>query len=281
MTNIAILGRNGMLGNTMFKYYQNCQTMENTNIGKVIGIGREQFDALKDSVDKLSDMLKEEQIDLVINAIGMIPQKYTQNETKNIKSYIRVNSVFPHLLANLCEKLNIKCIHITTDCVFSGKLDITKSYTEDSDHDVDYIYGLTKSEGEPTNCTVVRTSIIGHELKHKKSLLEWVISQTNKTINGYANHYWNGVTCLQLAKILDPNKNQFENKLYHVYSPNVVSKYELVNMINDIYKLNITINSFEDKNYCNRTLTSLHPHNCINTIPSLYNQIEETHDFGM
>ena len=34
---------------------------------------------------------------------------------------ILVNSVFPHHLANVCNDLNVRMIHITTDCVFSGK----------------------------------------------------------------------------------------------------------------------------------------------------------------
>ena len=42
----------------------------------------------------------------------------------------------------------------------------------------------------------------------KKSLLEWVISKKNSTINGFINHFWNGVTCLTLSNII---KNIIKN----------------------------------------------------------------------
>ena len=71
----------------------------------------------------------------------------------------------------------------------------------------------------PENATIIRTSIIGHEINHKKSLLEWIISNKNKEINGYRNHLWNGVTCLTLAKII---KNMIDDNIFgkvyvHIY----------------------------------------------------------------
>ena len=79
---------------------------------------------------------------------------------------------------------------------FTGK---KGSYNEDDLHDEINDYGTSKSLGELCDATIIRTSIIGEELRNKRSLLEWVKSNAHGEINGYDNHYWNGVTCLQLS----------------------------------------------------------------------------------
>ena len=117
------------------------------------------------------------------------------------------------------------------------------------------IYGITKSLGEPENATIIRTSIIGEELYHKKSLLEWVKSNKDKSIDCYTNNLWNGVTCLTLSKIIYKmiNENIFWKGVKHIFSPDIVSKYELCCYINKIYDLNINIIPIEYN--CNKNMT--------------------------
>ena len=63
-----------------------------------------------------------------------------------------------------------------------------------------------------------------------------------------------------------------------MFSPDTVSKYELVNMINDIYDLNITINEKTTETDCYRNLsTSL---DGVIDKP-LYDQILELKDFNL
>ena len=134
-------------------------------------------------------------------------------------------------------------------------------YDENSKHDETSIYGVSKSLGEVGNACIIRTSIIGEELSNKKSLLEWVRNHRNGTINGYLNHYWNGVTCLTLAKII---KRIIDEGIYwkgvrHIYSPNIVSKYELCCYINQIYQLDINIIPTNLPEKCDKTLISIYP----------------------
>ena len=97
------------------------------------------------------------------------------------------------MLSKVCKELNVKMIHITTDCVFSGKVG---NYDENDRHDCDDIYGKTKLDGEPKNSCVIRTSIIG-ESKNERGLLEWAKNTASQRITGYTNHWWKGVTCHQ------------------------------------------------------------------------------------
>ena len=264
---VLLFGSTGMLGRYVLTYLSTDTTL------CVVPIKRENYDASIDDYKKLEYLLKPyDGIDAVcINCIGIIPQKESNNQSK---LYMKVNALFPQVLSQLCDKMNIRLIHITTDCVFNGNT--TTSYSEDSIHTETNIYGISKSLGEPTNACVIRTSIIGEELIGKKSLLEWIKSNKNGTINGFVNHMWNGVTCLELAKIIHQiiKQNNYWSGVRHIFSPNIVSKYELANMINEIWDLNISINKFET-DIVNKTLTTKYKTNNAFEIKNLYEQLEE------
>ena len=264
---IYLFGSSGMLGGYVKKIL--------SAHFDILCLTRKDYDVSIDhwnKLDKLLDNIKN--TDIIINCVGIIPQKYKMD---NYRSFIQVNSLFPHRLQKIVEKIDAKLIHITTDCVYSGSKGL---YKESDIHDEVNLYGVSKSLGEPENATIIRTSIIGHETNYKKSLLEWIISNKNKEINGYRNHLWNGVTCLTLAKII---KNMIDDNIFwkgvrHIYSPNTVSKYDLCVLTNNTYSLNIKINKVDDKVTVNKTLTS--QYDSIFEIKNIENQILELKNFN-
>jgi len=253
---IILFGSTGMLGNYVNKHL--------SQFYDVLSIDRNTFDIEKHDWVKLNDIIKLS--DLVINCAGAIPQQKCSS-----RKYIILNSLFPHKVNEISKKYDIPFIHITTDCVFSGK---TGNYNETSIHDVEDIYGITKSLGEDNSMCIIRTSIIGEELYNKNNLIEWLIKQKNSTIDGYDNVLWNGVTCLQLAKIIEKiiKENIYWHGIRHIFSPNIISKYELCQYINEIYDLNITVlkKSVEPKKM---TLSSIYTLNL--SIPEIKVQIKE------
>ncbi len=262
---IIIFGSNGMLG----RYLNNFLS----EIYDVVPITRKDIDLSKSNENEILKFLSTHvsEKDLIINAAGVIKQR-----EYNINDMINVNSIFPNLLSKFKKNINCNIIHITTDCVYNG---LKGNYTENDYHDCLDEYGKTKSLGENKDLTIIRTSIIGEEINNKKSLIEWAKSQSNKTINGYSNHLWNGITCLELSKLID---NMIKTKNFwpgvkHIFSPKTVSKYELLNIINEIYNLNIIINKIETPEKCFRNLNSLY------TSPielNLYDQIIEIKKFN-
>lgn len=237
---VIIFGSNGMLGKYVSTYLSNKFI--------VVNITRNEYNVLTNTTDDLERIIiNNNDADYIINCLGLIPHSHKNGVSTTNRDYFKINSIFPNQLSLLSKQYNIKLIHITTDCVFSGN---KGNYNEDDIHDEISDYGVSKSLGEPDNCCIIRTSIIGEEIRNKRSLLEWVKSNKGGEIDGYTNHYWNGITCLELAKIVD---NMIENKKYwvgvrHIYSPESVSKYELVSIINDVYNLNIKINKVECSN---------------------------------
>jgi len=209
--------------------------------------------------------------ELPADVLNLLPPK---------QSVFIVNSIFPIKLGEISTKKKMKYIHITTNCVFSGNKGL---YIESDIHDAEELYGISKSLGENiSDACILRTSIIGEELFNKVSLLEWVKSNKNGNIKGYTNFYWNGVTCLTLANIiLDIIKNNIYWKgIRHIYSPNIINKYELCQIINKVYKLNINIESYSLKEEKNMTLSSIYIDNpCIlNNIYPIEQQIQELYD---
>ena len=63
--------------------------------------------------------------DIVINCIGVLINVCD----KDIKKAIEINTLFPHKLAKFSDEINAKLIHMSTDCVFSGRK--AKPYKED------------------------------------------------------------------------------------------------------------------------------------------------------
>ncbi len=258
---VAVFGANGMLGRYVKavlrgKHYIRSHTRRGLDVAG----------ASTADIEKIVDTSE-----VVVNCAGLIKQR----GEISLVEMIQVNSVFPHLLADVCEKKGIPMIHITTDCVFNGR---GGNYTETSAHTALDPYGRTKSLGEPINACGIRTSIIGEKPGDPNSLLEWAKSQKGKKIFGFLNHWWNGVTCLQLAKIIDQiiDEELYWKGTYHIFSPKEKSKYSLLHIINDVYDLGMEIEG-KRTDSCNRILSS--NRDKIFSIPTLQEQIQEQKEF--
>jgi len=267
---IFIFGSNGMLGNYVNKYL--C-----LNNYEIIPLTRNDYDLSKISIESLNNFLINkglEKNDVIINCAGIIPQA-SKDKILNKNLYYKINSLYPVILSIICSNYDAKFIHITTDCVFSGK---DGKYDENSFHDEINDYGTSKSLGELCSGTIIRTSIIGEEVTYKRSLVEWVKSNQNGNINGYINHFWNGVTCLELSKIIHKiiKDDLYWNGIKHIFSPTTVNKYQLCQIINNIYELNIEIKEFETEKV-DKSINTIY--NKIFEIPELEVQIKEMKDF--
>ena len=266
---IFVFGSKGMLGTYLVKYLNQYY--------KVIEINRDIIDASKETEETLHEKLKDKihNGDTIINCMGAIKPRVDQLGDLNA---IQVNSVFPRILANFCCSIGANLIHPTTDCVYSG---LKGNYSENDKYDVNDVYGMSKAMGEPQNCTIIRTSIIGEEIGQSRSLVEWVKSNAGNTVFGFTNHFWNGVTCLQFAKICKQiiDNHMFWKGTKHIYS-NSVTKKELVETISEVYGLNITVTPKETEVMCDRTLSTVNTLNKELNIPLLKDQIIEMKDFS-
>jgi dTDP-4-dehydrorhamnose reductase len=266
MKNILVIGSTGMLGYAVSSFFKS----KDYNVTE---LSRKEFDIANDPLDKLEKYLSGS--DVVINCAGVIKPMIEKN---TIESVLKVNSIFPRNLAKLCTKHSVKCFHITTDCVYSGK---KGKYTEVDLFDAEDVYGLTKNAGENTDCMVLRTSIIGEENGQSRSLLEWAKSHVGKEVNGFINHNWNGVTTFYLAEVIENilNTDLYNKGLFHIHSPNIVNKFELLQIFDSVYELGLKINATTAKDSVDRSLSSIYDLSSKVCTKTLRQQVKEMKEF--
>jgi len=267
---IFVFGSTGMLGKYVTTYLK--------KHFEIIKISRNIIDISEVKEEELYNKLLHLNIkkeDVIINCAGTIKPRVDQLGDLNA---IKVNSIFPRILSNVANKLKVKLIHPTTDCVFSGRKGM---YTENDKYDISDVYGMSKALGEPSGCTIIRTSIIGEEVNQGRSLVEWIKSNKNKEVFGFTNHYWNGITCLEFAKICKKiiEENLFWEGVVHLYS-NVLNKKELVELISKVYNLNITVISKETEILCDRSLASKYDYSSKLVKKTLEDQVKEMKEFS-
>ena len=176
--------------------------------------------------------------DIIINCIGITTRRI--NST-NISQLEFINSKLPHILGDWAIINNRKLIHLSTDCVFSGK---TGNYIDNSYHDATDLYGRSKSLGEVNNknTLTIRTSLIGREIFNFTELFEWFHSNKGGKVLGYDNVIYSGVTTIRLGKILEKIINDFPNLIgIYNFSSEPITKYSLLNLINKHFELGVQI----------------------------------------
>jgi dTDP-4-dehydrorhamnose reductase len=128
--------------------------------------------------------------------------------------------------------------------VFAGTLPLGRAYTEQDTPDARDMYGLTKYLGEVSSPSAVtlRTSIIGWELERPSGLLEWLVGQRGKRVQGYTHAIFSGLTTRALARVIVAlSENYVELRgLYHV-SSDPISKYDLLDELRDRLELAVEL----------------------------------------
>jgi dTDP-4-dehydrorhamnose reductase len=244
---ILVLGVTGMLGSAVFRSFTSDQRFQTWGTLRNAG-GLQYFPGQLNEklirgvdvldLDALVSVLERVRPNVVINCVGLIKQLA---DAKDPLSALPINAMLPHRLANLCELVGARLIHVSTDCVFSGS---KGSYVEADISDAEDLYGKSKFIGELhdlPHAITMRTSIIGHELGTNSSLIDWFLMQNN-SVKGYAKAIFSGVPTVELARIMKdyviPNPEL--RGLYHV-SAEPIDKLSLLKLVADEYGKEIEI----------------------------------------
>ena len=243
---VVILGASGMLGH---KLWQVCADQFDTYVTVRRGLACYAWCELFDPA-RTVDHVSVQEFDSIVRAIATVRPKVVVNCVGIVKQRpaardplisIMVNALFPHRLAQLCQAASIRLIHISTDCVFSGR---KGNYLESDVADADDLYGRTKFLGEVSydHCLTLRTSMVGRELRTSQGLLEWFLSQEGKPIPGYTRAIFSGFTTNALAEIIAQiiTDHAGMQGIWHVASE-PISKFDLLSLLREVYGLNIRI----------------------------------------
>ena len=264
MANVVVLGSSGMLGSHVTRFLESREhnivefNRNNKPISKAGKIFY--FDVTKSNLSETLAIYKN--FDYLVNCIGVIRHKIKTDNVNSIISCTLVNSIFPLELSKFAAISKCKVINVYTDCVFSGEKGV---YTESDAKNPTDLYGYTKWIGEQNSSQTmnIRSSFVGKELNSKFELLSWLVNQPeNGKVLGYINHFWNGVTALHIAKMINSiiNKGLFKNGTFHLVPSDSVTKFNLISQIAKFAsREDIFISPIEAEQSINRTLATNFP----------------------
>lgn len=228
-----VLGCNGMAGHIISLYLK--------ELGhNVVGLARQKSDLVYSIEGDASDLnlirnvISGGQFDAVINCIGIL----NQFAEKNKATATFLNAYLPHFLADITSESVTQIIHMSTDCVFSGK---RGNYTEHDFCDGETFYDRSKALGEliDNKNLTLRNSIVGPDIKPNGiGLLNWFMQQKGE-IQGYTKAMWTGQSTLQLAKTIEVAAKHKISGLINMVPKCNISKYDLLNLFNKHLRNNI------------------------------------------
>jgi dTDP-4-dehydrorhamnose reductase len=229
---ILVLGGDGMLGHQLFKTLAERHVVKVTLRQPLLAYARYGLfneDNSFPGVDAHDQRALEQVIarvlpDAIVNGIGIVKQR---SAAKAAIPSIEINSLFPHRVLELCQQSGARLIHLSTDCVFSGR---TGNYREADLADATDLYGRSKLLGEVSEGPglTLRTSIIGLELSRFTGLIEWFLAQRG-TIRGFRKAIYTGFTTRELSRIIERVivEHRPAHGVWHVAS-SPINKYDLL-----------------------------------------------------
>jgi dTDP-4-dehydrorhamnose reductase len=282
---LLILGATGMLGSTLIRWFEQHSEYEvfgSSRGGSIIAELQKKAPNVRfytdidvDSLDSLTRLFASVKPDIVVNCVGIVKQLAAADDPLVA---IPINSLLPHRLARLAQISNARLIHMSTDCVFSGK---KGHYFEEDIADASDLYGRSKLIGEVDypNAITLRTSIIGHEISGARSLIGWFLAQT-VTVKGYKNAIFSGLPTVEIARIIHdfviPNPHL--HGLYHL-SSNPINKFDLLSLVARIY--NKAVDLIPDESFViDRSLNSDRFRRSTGFLPESWEvMIQKMHEF--
>jgi len=224
MCKVLVLGSTGLIGHQVYFYLKSVGRYELFNFAYRTPLDDDTLILDARCEEVFVENIKKINPDVIVNCIGIL----IDGANKDPENAIYLNAYLPHRLARVATDINAKLIHISTDCVFSGKKGT--SYVETDPTDGTGFYSKSKALGEilVDKHLTLRTSVVGPELKtNGEELFHWFMTQTGD-ISGYTQAIWSGVTTIELARAVDFAIKNDVSGLYHVTNNVSISKYELL-----------------------------------------------------
>lgn len=222
-----ILGCNGMAGHIISLYLKE-------QGHDVTGFARSKSDFVPTIIgdaantELLRGAIAVGKYDSIINAVGLLNQ-FAEN---NHAAAAFINGYLPHFLAEITDGTDTQIIHMSTDCVFSGK---DGHYSETSLPDGTTFYDRSKAMGELNDSKniTLRNSIVGPDIKASGiGLLNWFMQQPGPSVNGFVGAVWTGQTTLQLAKTMEAAAKERAHGLVNAVPPTAITKFDLLGLFN-------------------------------------------------
>ena len=177
----AVIGPNGFLGKKILEFLDSC----NFSYGKIF---RRDLDF--DNIRNLKISLKSKKTRFIINAAGFTGKPNVDACESAKYESLQGNAVLPGIIREVCEDLKIPWGHISSGCIYSGRRDDGKGWTEEDEPNFSFrsppcsFYSGTKALGEEVlegaeNCFIWRLRIPFNHEPNPRNYLQKILNYEN------------------------------------------------------------------------------------------------------
>jgi len=253
---IAITGKNGQLGKSIFKQAKKNDVKNNPTL-KFTFIDREELDL--SNLDKIEKYFLKNKFDVIVNTAAYTLVDRAEDELQIAN---QINNLAVRKLAEVAETNQIYLIHISTDYVFDGKNN--SQYDEEDQTNPINAYGKTKLAGEmaiqeimQNNATIIRTSWVYSEFKNNfvKKILD--LGKEGKVIKIVDDQIGSPTYASDLADVIlniiknrqSKKKEDLNIQTYHYSNDGEISWYDFAKQIFKLSKIDCEVEPINTEDF--------------------------------
>ena len=239
---ILITGANGMLAKEIRERFQEGNELILTDVAE-LDITNEEM---------VMNFVKNEKPECIINCAAFTAVDKAETAGEIVE---RINADGPGNLAKAAKETNSVLVHVSTDYVFGGDLDLDKDYKEDDPKKPVTAYGITKLHGEEQieantdKYYIFRTAwlygIGGNNFV--KTMLK--LGEDRDELNVVADQVGSPTYTVDLAKLLVDMVNTEKYGTYHANNEGFCSWAECAKYIFDSSNIKMKVNPIPTKDY--------------------------------
>lgn len=196
-----------------------------------------------DSIKSLQSDFNRINPEIVVNTAAITSVEDCEKNFKKAKS---VNTVSASNIAIVCEELNIKLVHISSDHIFSGK----DQFSSESTTPVPLNnYAITKYQAEvevqnknPTSL-IIRTNFFGWGTDYRHSFSDFILSnlRNNNKVNLYSDIFYSPIIIDELVLCINKLLKNNHYGIFHIVGSERLSKYDFGLKVANCFGLNSSL----------------------------------------
>jgi dTDP-4-dehydrorhamnose reductase len=228
MTRLLVTGASGLFGMNLGIQLYDCYEI----VGVVNAHSLYQAPFQTISVDLSTSgvgahLIEQFEPDAVIHCAAMANVDACESDPQGAQ---RMNSEMAGELAAACRRVGVRILHLSTDAVFDGQ---RGGYVETDSPNPINVYARTKLSGEHAvseanpDALIARVNFYGWSLTRQRSLAEkfYYTLAAGKSMPGFMDVFFCPLQVNDLATTLIEMLEKHLSGLYHVVSPQAISKY--------------------------------------------------------
>tara|TARA_B100000787_G_C16167827_1_gene284822 strand:+ start:17 stop:940 length:924 start_codon:yes stop_codon:yes gene_type:complete len=192
-----------------------------------------------DSTEHLQSDFNRINPDIVVNAAAITSVESCEENFKQAKA---INTYAASSIATICEKLNIKLVHISSDHIFSGE---EKFSFEDTLPVPLNNYAMTKYKAEievnnnNPSSLIIRTNFFGWGTDYRHSFSDFILNnlRNNHQVNLFSDIFYTPILIDELVIIVHELLDQNNCGIFNVVGDERLSKYDFGLKVADCFGL--------------------------------------------